>query len=145
MVMMNAYFGFALAAAPVITGTNAAPTMAVVIKPDISLVFSGMRSTAMEKINGNMLAKPMPMRMKLNHVVTVLYGKNNKTLPNKETRMVTNRKVFGLITRKQTPPKKRPTKSAMINTMLPKAGVMLGLPSIKTDGIRLNMDASAPQ
>ena len=97
MVTMKAYLGFAFAAAPVMTGTKAAPTMAVVIRPEISLVFSGILSTQIEKMSGNMLAKPMPMRMKLNQVVQALYGMNSRMFPSRDTKMVINRKVLGLM------------------------------------------------
>ena len=86
-----------LAKAPVMSGTMAAPTMAVVIKPEISLVSSGILSTAMEKISGKILAKPIPISMKLSHVVTALYGINNSTLPTIDTRMVIIRNTLGLM------------------------------------------------
>ena len=39
--------------------------MAVTISPESSLVCEGMRSTAMEKTSGKMLAKPSPTTKKL--------------------------------------------------------------------------------
>ena len=86
-----------MAAKPVSSGTIAAPTIAVVIRPEISLVFSGIRSTQIEKIKGKILAKPTPIRMKLSQVVTALYGRNNNTLPIMETITVRIKKTVGLI------------------------------------------------
>ena len=61
-----------------------------------------------------------------------------------EIATVMPRNFFALIFCKMTPPRKRPTNREIINTMLPMAGVTLVF-SVKIDGMRLNMDASAPQ
>jgi hypothetical protein len=50
---------------PMINGTIAPPTMAVTIRPDNSLILSGIFSTVMLKIKGKILANPNPIRKML--------------------------------------------------------------------------------
>lgn len=58
---------------PIIGGIKAPPETAIIIRPEISLDLSGILFTAIEKINGNRLPAPNPMRkMAINPTVGVV-------------------------------------------------------------------------
>jgi hypothetical protein len=61
------------AVTPNTTGIKAPPMMAVIIRPEISLARAGIVSTAMEKISGNIFAKPSPVR-KINTKAIISFG-----------------------------------------------------------------------
>ena len=54
------------------TGTTAPPIMAVIISPDISFARAGIVSTVIEKISGNMFAKPSQVRNMNENAMTSL-------------------------------------------------------------------------
>ncbi len=81
------------ATAPKITGTNAPPIMAVTIKPEISLLRSGMASIVIENTNGKILAKPKPiMNIAANPIIEVVATKR-PNIPSIATRVVTLRNL----------------------------------------------------
>ena len=82
--------------------------------------------------------------MKLNHVVTGLYGMNSRMLPMADTAIVMKRKVLGFIFLRMIPPRNLPMNKAIISTILPVEGAMFAFAD-SIDGILPNMEASAPQ
>src|SRR5205807_7416787 len=105
---------------PIRGGIKAPPTIDVTINPDTALACSGIRSTTIEKINGNMLAKPNPTRKKL-AVATVRLGTSTPKMPRIESEHVMGKNLDALIQFRITPPEKRPMVRARKNSPVPRS------------------------
>ena len=92
---------------PINGGMKAPPTIAVIIKPLNSFALSGILSTVIENINGNILAKPNPTNTIPTYAMKVFPKSNNNT-PAIDKSTVTNKKFIGFIFVKMAAPEKRP-------------------------------------
>ena len=88
---------------PIMGGIRAPPTIAVTIKPDNSLVRSGILSTVIEKINGKILANPKPTKIMLIKVTTFIFRKISN-IPITDMRTVISRNFLGFNQRRIIPP-----------------------------------------
>ena len=82
---------------PMRNGNTAPPEIAVIINPDISLDLSGIRSTAIEKINGKILADPNPIITIAVLATIMLMLRNSRSKPRIVKRADTIRKEFAFI------------------------------------------------
>ena len=99
----------ASATMPIKGGIKAPPAIEETIKPESSLVCSGMRSMVMEKINGKMLANPRPMR-KMPIKVRENEELKIKLMPTSANSTVKISMRFGAIFAKTNDPRNLPTK-----------------------------------
>ncbi len=131
---------------PIKGGRMAPPTIAVIISPESSFVFSGNLSIVMEKIRGKIFANPSPINKTL--IITTVFipvkrPKRDKT----ETSDVIKKKFSALIQFKITPPKNLPITRAVKKSPVPKSpNFSISIPNLdfKWTGMPYLILTSAP-
>src|SRR5690554_36408 len=131
---------------PTMGGINAPPEIAITSSPDISLARLGILSSASEKITGNILPAPSPIR-KINNKATIYPGESNTpAIPANAIKDISNRKERGLIQFNRIAPISRAIISPAKKMLIPIAPLSNVIPNftIKMLAMLVLIATSAP-